>query len=144
MITARAEIRVRYAETDAMGVAYHANYLAWFEVARTVMLEQIGVPYKQLDTEGFLLPVLEMGARYLEPARYDDLLLITACLEEIPKVRIRLGYTVHNQGRLITTGHTLHAFMSRAGLAIKPPLHVQQAFARAFACHGTAGADALR
>lgn len=124
---------MRYAETDAMGVAYHANYLAWFEVARTLMLEQIGVPYKQLDAEGYLLPVLEMGVRYLEPARYDDLLFITACLEEMPRVRIRLDYTVHNQGHLITTGHTLHAFMSRTGQAIKPPPHVQQAFARAFA-----------
>lgn len=133
MITASAEIRVRYAETDAMGIAYHGNYLPWFEVARIALLAQIGLSYKQLDADGFLLPVLETGLRYLAPARFDDTLVVTARMTEPPRARIRIDYTVHNSGRLITTGHTLHAFMNRNGHAIKPPHFVQAHFARAFA-----------
>jgi acyl-CoA thioester hydrolase len=132
MITTSVEIRVRYSETDAMGISYHANYLSWFEVARTAMLAQIGVSYKKLDDEGFLLPVLEAQARYIAPSRYDDLLRVTARMEELPRVRIRIDYAVHLQERLITTGYTIHAFMNREGQAVKPPVVVREAFAAAF------------
>jgi acyl-CoA thioester hydrolase len=133
MITSSAEIRVRYSETDAMGVAYHANYLSWFEVARTEMLAQIGLPYKELEARGYLLPVLEAGLRYIASSRYDDRLIVTATMADLPRVRIRIDYAVHKDGQLITTGHTVHAFMNRDGQAVKPPAHVRDAFARAFA-----------
>ncbi|MDR2981280.1 MAG: acyl-CoA thioesterase [Puniceicoccales bacterium] len=133
MITASSEIRVRYAETDAMGIAYHGNYLAWFEVARVALLDKLGLPYKALDDAGFLLPVLEVGIRYIASARFDDKLTITASMSEQPRVRIHIDYTIHLGDQLITTGHTLHAFMNRTGQAIKPPLFVQQRFAAAFA-----------
>ncbi|MDR2429782.1 MAG: acyl-CoA thioesterase [Puniceicoccales bacterium] len=133
MITATAEIRVRYAETDGMGIAYHANYLAWFEVARCALLESIGLSYRQLDADNYLLPVLEAGVRFHAPARFDDRLHVTASITTPPRVRIRVDYEVRLNGRLITAGHTVHAFMNRDGVAIKPPAHVQECFARAFA-----------
>ncbi|MDR2844653.1 MAG: acyl-CoA thioesterase [Puniceicoccales bacterium] len=141
MISASAEVRVRYAETDGMGIAYHGNYLAWFEVARVAMLDKIGLPYKKLDADGFLLPVLKVDIHYVASARFDDLLVVTASMEEPPRARIQIAYEVRNQGRLLTTGHTQHAFMSRDGRAIKPPLFVQEAFARAFAADGTGTAQ---
>jgi acyl-CoA thioester hydrolase len=139
MLISSAEIRVRYSETDAMAVAYHGNYLPWFEVARTSMFNQIGLSYKKLEEDGFLLPVLEAQLRYIAPARYDDLLLVTARMEELPRVRIRIDYTIHKEGQLITTGYTVHAFMNRAGQPIKPPAVVQDGFARIFAEAAAAG-----
>ncbi|MDR1497883.1 MAG: acyl-CoA thioesterase [Puniceicoccales bacterium] len=132
MIFTSVDIRVRYSETDAMGISYHANYLSWFEVARTDLLAKIGVSYRKLDDEGFLLPVLEAQMRFISPSRYDDLLHVIAKINEEPRVRIRIDYEVYLQDRLITTGHTLHAFMNRAGQAVKPPITVRDAFAAAF------------
>lgn len=137
MITVSASIRVRYAETDAMGIAYHGNYLPWFEVARIALLAQIGLNYRELDEAGFLLPVLEANLRYLSSARFDDELHITATLREPPRARIKIEYTVHRGDELLTTGHTLHAFMNRAGTAIKPPRFVQEKFAAVFPPHSS-------
>ncbi|MBP7372833.1 MAG: acyl-CoA thioesterase, partial [Opitutaceae bacterium] len=92
MIQAQAEVVVRYAETDMMGVVYHGSYLPWFEVGRTHLLRQHGVVYRQLETEGFFLPVLEVNVRYLRPARYDDTITIVTTLREKPVLRIRLDY----------------------------------------------------
>jgi acyl-CoA thioester hydrolase len=133
MISATVPIRVRYAETDGMSVAYHANYLTWFEVARTQLLEDIGVTYRSLEEAGFLLPVVEANLRYLAPSRYDDRLEVLAKVVEPPRARIRIEYEVRRDGRLLTTGYTVHAFMSREGLPLKPPQIVQDAFAKAFA-----------
>src|ERR1019366_3956417 len=82
MIQSRAQVTVRYAETDMMGIVYHANYLPWFEVGRTTLLKEIGVPYRKLEEEGFRLPVLEISAKYIRPALYDDTLVIKATLSE--------------------------------------------------------------
>ncbi len=76
MIQSRVQVTVRYAETDMMGIVYHANYLPWFEVGRTTLLKEIGVPYRKLEEEGFRLPVLEVSAKYIRPAVYDDTLEI--------------------------------------------------------------------
>ncbi len=124
MLSTQVEIRVRYAETDAMGVVYHANYLPWFEIARIALLEKADLSYRELEAEGYLLPVLEAHLKYAAPARFDDRVIVTATLSEAPRVRLRIDYTVTLDGRTLTTGHTLHAFMDRAGRAIKPPLRV--------------------
>jgi YbgC/YbaW family acyl-CoA thioester hydrolase len=132
MLFTSVEIRVRYSETDAMGITYHANYLSWFEVARTALFSEIGMSYKKLDDAGFLLPVLEAGMRYIAPSRYDDVLTVTASISEEPRVRIRVDYEVRLAGKVITTGHTVHAFMNRAGQAIRPPQEVRDGFVKAF------------
>ena len=78
MIESRTQVTVRYAETDMMGVVYHGNYLPWFEVGRTTLLKELGLAYRRLEEEGFRLPVLEVSARYLRPAVYDDTITIVA------------------------------------------------------------------
>lgn len=121
MIENRTEIRVRYAETDMMGIVYHANYLAWFEIGRTELLRAHGLPYRAFEDDGFRLPVLEVTAKYLRPALYDDIVTVVTRLREKPTVRIRLEYELHARGQLLATGLTLHAFINRAGEPTRPP-----------------------
>lgn len=121
MIQAHSEVVVRYAETDMMGMVYHGNYLPWFEVGRTHLLKQHGLPYRQLEAEGYFLPVLEVNVRYLKPARYDDTLAIVATLREKPVLRIKIDYEVRRGAELLATGQTTHAFIDRAGRPVRPP-----------------------
>ena len=121
MLRTTAQIRVRFSETDAMGVVYHANYLPWCEVARTQLLAEIGLPYVELQASGFLLPVLEANLKYRVPARYDDEIAVRASMPEMPRVRIHINYEIFRGNELLATGHTQHAFMNREGQAIKPP-----------------------
>ena len=121
MISARAQITVRYAETDMMGIVYHANYLPWFEVARTQLLREQGFPYRQLETDGYRLPVLEVAAKYRRPALYDDTLTIVATLREKPLLRIRIEYEVFRGDELLATGQSAHAFCDLTGRPTRPP-----------------------
>ena len=88
MITATTSIRVRFAETDAMGVVYHANYLPWCEVARLELIESIGLNYRNINEQGYHLPVLEEYLHYKFPAKYDDIVEIKATIKERPCCRI--------------------------------------------------------
>ena len=133
MMQSRTPITVRYAETDMMGVVYHGSYLPWFEVGRTDLMKQYGLPYRQLEAEGFFLPVLEVGARYLKPARYDDPLTIVTTLREKPLLRIKLEYEVRRGAELLATGFTLHAFIDRAGKPVRPPASFQEKMNAVFA-----------
>ena len=121
MITARAQVIVRYAETDMMGIVYHANYLPWFEVARTQLLREQGFPYRQLETDGYRIPVLEVAAKYRRPALYDDTLTIVATLREKPLLRIRIDYEVFRGEELLATGQSAHAFCDLHGRPTRPP-----------------------
>ncbi len=121
MILSRAEVVVRYAETDMMGVVYHGSFLPWFEIGRTTLLREQGLPYRDLETAGYRLPVLEVSARYLKPALYDDTLTIVTALREKPVLRIRLDYEVRRGDELLATGWTLHAFIDRTGRPVRPP-----------------------
>jgi acyl-CoA thioester hydrolase len=129
MIRSRAPVTVRYAETDMMGVVYHANYLPWFEIGRTTLLKEIGISYRDLETAGFRLPVLEVSARYLRPAHYDDALEVITVLRERPLVRIRLEYEVRRGDELLATGNTVHAFVDLQGDVVRPPSWVSERFA---------------
>lgn len=121
MIQSRSQITVRYAETDMMGVVYHGSYLPWFEIGRTTLLREQGLPYRELEAEGFLLPVLEVTARYLRPALYDDTLTLVTTLREKPTLRIHLEYELFKGDVLLATGKTLHAFIDRQGRPVRPP-----------------------
>ncbi|MBI5690906.1 MAG: acyl-CoA thioesterase [Verrucomicrobia bacterium] len=132
MIESRSQVTVRYAETDMMGVVYHGNYLPWFEVGRTTLLKELGLAYRQLEEEGYRLPVLEVAAKYLRPAVYDDTLTIVTRLKEKPLLRIRLEYEVRREHELLATGHTVHAFIDREGRPVRPPASAVAVFARAF------------
>lgn len=132
MISSRVQITVRYAETDMMGVVYHGNYLPWFEVGRTTMLKDVGVSYRQLETEGYRLPVLEVSAKYLRPALYDDTITIVTTMREKPVLRIRLAYEVFRGDELLATGESVHAFIDLQGRPVRPPVSMVAAMNRVF------------
>ncbi|MDE3084019.1 MAG: acyl-CoA thioesterase [Verrucomicrobiota bacterium] len=121
MLQSRAQVTVRYAETDMMGIVYHGNYLPWFEIGRTTLLKEQGLPYRQLEADGYRLPVLEITAKFLRPAFYDDTLIILTRLREKPVLRIRLDYEVRRGDELLATGHSLHAFVNLQGEPVRPP-----------------------
>jgi acyl-CoA thioester hydrolase len=133
MIQSSVSVTVRYAETDMMGIVYHANYLPWFEVGRTTLLKGIGVPYRRLEEEGFRLPVLEVSAKFLRPALYDDTLEVVTTLRERPAIRIRLEYEVRRNEDLLATGASLHAFVDRTGRPVRPPAWAAALIREAFA-----------
>ena len=121
MLVSRTQINVRYAETDMMGIVYHGNYLPWFEVGRTTLLKECGVPYRELEAQGYYLPVIEMGAKFQRPAHYDDTLTIITQLKERPVLRIHLDYEVRRGEELLVTGFTVHTFINKAGEPVRPP-----------------------
>ncbi|WP_258105395.1 thioesterase family protein [Marinoscillum sp. MHG1-6] len=122
------QIRVRYAETDQMGYVYYGNYATYFEVARVEAFRHLGYPYKKMEEEGVGMPVLEYQIKYLQPAKYDDLLTIKLAIPEMPKARIRFTYEVTNQhGALINTGETTLVFMNmETGKATRIPAEVNK------------------
>jgi acyl-CoA thioester hydrolase len=91
-------VRVAFADTDAMGVAWHGTYLRWFEMARTELLRPTGLPYSALVARGLHLPVIEALVHYLKPARYDDELIVRAVTSRVGGVRLRIDYRIENQG----------------------------------------------
>jgi acyl-CoA thioester hydrolase len=132
MIRSSVRVTVRYAETDMMGIVYHANYLPWFEVGRTTLLKEIGVPYKRLEEEGFRLPVLEVSAKYLRPAVYDDTVDVISTVRERPLLKIRIEYEVRRGEEVLATGSTLHAFVDRQGRPVRPPAWASDLIRKAF------------
>jgi acyl-CoA thioester hydrolase len=121
MIESRAQITVRYAETDMMGIVYHGNYLPWFEVGRTTLLKDCGLPYRELEAQGYLLPVVELGMKFHKPAVYDDLVTVITKLHERPLLRIRLDYEVRRGDELLVSGFTMHGFINKSGEPVRPP-----------------------
>jgi len=139
MIQSRTQVTVRYAETDMMGVVYHGNYLPWFEIGRTTLLREQGLPYRQLEEDGFRLPVLEVAVKYLRPAVYDDTVTIVTTLRERPLLRIRLEYEVYRGEELLATGSTVHAFIDRSGRPVRPPAAFSETMAGVFPPTPSAG-----
>lgn len=118
-----AEVRVRYADTDAMGVAYHANYLVWFEVGRTEYMRACGLPYTEFEAQGIFVPVVEAGIRWRTPARYDDLLRVETTIAELSPAKVKFAYRIvrANDEQLLCEGHSLHAFITAAGRPVALP-----------------------
>lgn len=117
------QVRVRYAETDQMGYVYYGNYAAFYEVARTEMLRQTGMSYKELEEMGVMMPVLEMYTKYLQPAKYDELITIKTTIREKPSIRITFEYEVFNEtGTLLNTGTTQLVFVDmKKNRPCRPP-----------------------
>jgi len=109
------QIRVRYAETDRMGLLHHAHYLVYFEQARTELLRQLGATYKALEDQGFLLVLTRLEVRYRKPAHYDDLLTIRTTVERVTFVRIDHRYEVFRDGELLAEGSSTLACVNREG-----------------------------
>ncbi len=121
MIESRTQITVRYSETDMMGIVYHGSYLPWFEVGRTTLLKECGIVYRDLEAQGYRLPVVELGTKFFRPALYDDTVTVITRLKERPLVRIRLDYEVRRGDELLVTGFTVHTFINKAGEPVRPP-----------------------
>lgn len=124
-------VRVRYAETDRMGVVYYANYLVWFEVARAELLRTLGWSYREMEDAGIILPVIEAHCEYRRPARYDDQVDIRTSGRMLSPVRMRFDYEVlvHGDSAPAATGHTVHAAVGPDGRPRRLPGRVREVFA---------------
>ncbi|MCK4851849.1 MAG: acyl-CoA thioesterase [Candidatus Omnitrophica bacterium] len=125
------ELRIRYAETDQMGVVYYSNYLVWFEIARTEFFRSKGLDYCRIEQERKIyLPVTEAYCRYRSPLKYDDVITVTVELTDAGRSRISFGYRVKKGDRTAATGYTGHVFVDEKGKPVAVPGFVREAFFR--------------
>ena len=126
-----SRVRVRYAETDKMGVVYYANYFVWFEVGRTDLLRESGWNYREMEAEGFGLPVIEAHCTYLESAKYDDDIEVRTTGEMLSPVRVKFSYEVVRAADAATLaiGMTVHATVDRSGRPCRMPDRVRTVLA---------------
>ena len=125
-----SRIRVRYAETDKMGVVYYANYFVWFEVGRTDLLRESGWNYREMEIDGFALPVIEAHCTYRESAKYDDDIEVRTSGTMLSPVRVQFTYEVVRMADAATlaTGTTVHATLDRNGRPCRLPPRVRTLF----------------
>ena len=123
------QYRVCYADTDQMGVVYYANYFMLFERARTELLRLNGLSYKEIEEQGFMLPVLDAHAKYHRPARYDDLLDVTARVVEFDGLKLKTACEVKRDGVLLVDGDVTLVFLNaKTGRPARPPANIRQIF----------------
>ena len=112
MITYDAKVRVNYKDTDQMGIVHHSNYIVYYEMARVEALRAWGMPYSEMEKQGIISPILEVGSKYIQPAYFDEVLTVRVIIEEMPMVRLKVRYELYNEaGKLINTGHTWLGFL---------------------------------
>jgi len=130
-VTATTTLRVRYAETDQMGVVYYAHYFVWFEIARAELLREHGWSCRDMEESGVILPVIEAHCEYRRPARYDDQVEVQATGRLTSPVRMEFLYEVAVKGQagIVATGRTTHAALSRDGRPCRVPDRIREAFA---------------
>jgi acyl-CoA thioester hydrolase len=120
--------RVIYGDVDSMRVAYYANYLRWFEIGRTELIRNLGLPYAEMEDMGYLLPVSEAYLKYAKSARYDEVILINTGVHYVKKVSMRFDYRILNQGNeLLVEGFTVHGCVDREGKIVRLPEVLYQA-----------------
>jgi len=119
----QARVRVIYGDTDQMGVVYYANYLRYFEFARSELLRAHGRSYREMEAEGLSLPVVEATCRYVAPARYEDLLLVGIEVPAVTRVTLTFRYQVTREGEsdVLCTGTTIHACLGKGGRPARLP-----------------------
>jgi acyl-CoA thioester hydrolase len=127
-LTRVTRVRVRYAETDRMGVVYYANYFVWFEVGRAEWLRETGWSYREMEGDGVSLPVIEAHCEYRQPARYDDEVEIHTRATLLTPIRIRFDYELRRQGEAqpAAIGHTIHAAIDGNGRPCRLPARVRE------------------
>ncbi|MCK4534314.1 MAG: acyl-CoA thioesterase [Syntrophobacterales bacterium] len=119
-------IRVIYADTDAMGIVYHANYMKWFEIGRAELMREMGIVYAEIEASGYTMPVTKMGCHYLLPAKYDDVLVVETEVTSIKQASVRFDYVLHDEKkeRILAEGFTLHPFINKKGKVVRVPRHI--------------------
>ncbi|MEX2588768.1 MAG: thioesterase family protein [Chitinophagales bacterium] len=124
MFESTCEIRVRYGETDQMGVVYYGNYALYYEIARTEAMRSLDLPYSKLEERGIIMPVLEMNCRYKKAAKYDMLLTVKTFVEELPGRSIMFRHKIYDEaGNLLNEGHTKLLFVDQKTGSIKTAPH---------------------
>ena len=121
MIQNTVTFRVRYAETDKMGIAHHSNYLVWFEMARVELMRSIDLSYAQSEEDGYLMPVIEAYVQYKKAVTFDQFLSITASITQKPRARLKYEYKIFDAHNTICEGYTIHGYMNLENKAVKPP-----------------------
>ncbi len=107
-----SKVRVTYKDTDRMGYSYYGNYPTYYEIGRTEFLREMGLTYKKLEEDGYLLPIVKMIIEYIKPAVYDDLLTIKTIFKKIHQIKVEFDYEIFNsKSELINKGYTLLAFV---------------------------------
>lgn len=124
------QIRVRYQETDGMGVVYYANYFIWLEIARTEFLRAFGISYKQLEEKGVFLMVAKASCQYKSPARYDDIVTIQTWIPEIKNSSLKFEHKLLVADKLIATGESLHVFTNKSLKPIRVPEEIKSVHAQ--------------
>lgn len=116
-------IRVIYADTDAMGIVYHTNYIRWFEIGRTEFFRDRGIAYREVESAGFNLPLTQAYCHYHLPARYDDLVLLETDIDFVKRASIKFVHKIwdENHKNLLTEGYTVHACTDHAGKVTRIP-----------------------
>ncbi|GEC73638.1 acyl-CoA thioester hydrolase [Flavobacterium flevense] len=128
MKTYEFNVRVRYSETDQMGVVYHGNYAQYFEMGRVEWLRNIGVSYKSMEENGVMLPVVSLHMNYKKPARYDDLLRVKTIFKSLTSVKIEFDYEIYNeQNELLTIGNSILVFVNmKTGRPMAAPEYIKE------------------
>lgn len=127
MKVCETQIRVRYQETDNMGVVYYANYFVWFEIARTEYLRAFGISYRHLEEKGMYLMVASASCKYKKSARYDDVVKIETWISELKNSSIKFEYKIVKDGELLALGDSVHVFTNKAGRPIRVPEEITSA-----------------
>lgn len=119
-------IRVIYADTDAMGIVYHANYIRWFEIGRGELLRQLGIPYATINRLGYDLPLTEVSCHYRFPAHYDEVLLLETEMVDLRGASIKFSYVLWNENRdkIIVEGESVQACLNKLGKVVRFPLEI--------------------
>ena len=127
---AEVRFRVRYFETDAMGIVHHASYITWFEEGRSAFTRAIGYPYSRMEQEGIALAVAEVSARYHQPAHYDDEVIVRAEMTQLGSRGMTFDYDVRrvSDGALLVTGNSKHISIDRQGRVTLLPVEMRAAF----------------
>ncbi|WP_315117154.1 thioesterase family protein [uncultured Clostridium sp.] len=114
MYKSRARIKVRYAETDKMGIVYHANYYTWFEIGRGEYILKSGMTYKYMEDKGIMMPLVETYCKYIEGAKYDDSIIIETFVKELSPIKVIFNYNVirEEDGKLLAKGYTSQVFIN--------------------------------
>jgi acyl-CoA thioester hydrolase len=120
------KIRVIYADTDAMGIVYHTNYIKWFEIGRTELLRGIGIVYAEMESEGYNLPLTEAYCHYLLPARYDQIIVLETELEYVKRASMKFNYNIWDEVKenILVEGYTIHACTNIIGKIVRVPSFV--------------------
>lgn len=129
-VGATVHAEVRYAETDAMGIVHHSNYLVWLELARTRLCRETGRTYADIERDGHRLTVTGVELRYRRPARYGDTVAVTAWIDRLGSRKVRFAYEVRRGDDILATGTTEHVWIDTQGRPCRAPTELHESFAR--------------